>query len=521
MMHDPGERTPLCLAALVAALSAAVSAGCSGASSRDDAARPAPKSGPVVKRVREPAVAGLFYPKDPAALSQMLDRFLAMAHPEPIADLKGLVCPHAGYPFSGPTAAQAYALLAGRGYDTVIVLAPSHYARFRGAAVSVAEVFRTPLGDVPISEKAKALARVSPFVPEAPSPVQRPGWADQSSRSMPAAGQDTPDTWEHADEVQVPFLQRTLKNFQLIPVVLGEVDPEAVARALAGVIDDRTLLVASSDLSHYHPYPEAKELDARCVQAVCELDLDAMRVQEACGKSPILVLMHLARLKGWKARLLDCRNSGDTAGDKDRVVGYAAIAFHKPPTTGYSPAERKQLLELARQTLQEVVTRNALPTVQAEGFPPSLLATKGCFVTLTKHGQLRGCIGHLVPQEPLYKAVMDNARSAALQDFRFPPVKPAELGEIALEISVLTEPQPLVFSSPEDLLSKLQPHRDGVVLLIGDRRATYLPQVWEQLPDKAAFLNSLAQKAGCGPSDWRLPGTKVQIYHVESFHEGT
>jgi len=100
-------------------------------------------------------------------------------------------------------------------------------------------------------------------------------------------------------------------------------------------------------------------------------------------------------------------------------------------------------------------------------------------------------------------------------------VKPAELGEITLEISVLTEPQPLVFSSPEDLLNKLQPHRDGVVLLIGDRRATYLPQVWEQLPDKTAFLNSLAQKAGCGPSDWRLPGTKVQIYHVESFHEGS
>ena len=154
-----------------------------------------------------------------------------------------------------------------------------------------------------------------------------------------------------------------------------------------------------------------------------------------------------------------------------------------------------------------------------DSLPKSFTEQKGCFVTLTKNGQLRGCIGHIVPQEALYRAVMDNAVSAAMRDTRFQPVKSEELPQIEVEISVLTVPEPLKFSSPEDLLAKLQPHKDGVVLKMNGRGATYLPQVWEQIPDKVQFLNSLAQKAGCEPDAWRTTGTQVDIYHVESFKE--
>ena len=174
-------------------------------------------------------------------------------------------------------------------------------------------------GTVSISEKAQQLVRTSPFVLEPRCLVQRPPWWQQSSKPAPAAGEDTPDTWEHSVEVQVPFLQKTLKHFKILPVVFGEVDPEQAAKVLAGVIDDKTIVVASSDLSHYHPYDEAKELDNRCVQAVCNLNIDEMKIQEACGKVPILTLMYLAREKGWKAQLLDYRNSGDTSGDKSTV----------------------------------------------------------------------------------------------------------------------------------------------------------------------------------------------------------
>lgn len=199
--------------------------------------------------------------------------------------------------------------------------------------------------------------------------------------------------------------------------------------------------------------------------------------------------------------------------DPDPIADRGAL----PPT--YSAGERVLLLALARQTVTEVVRHHILPAADVEKFPASFFERKACFVTLTKAGHLRGCIGHITPQEALYLAVMDNAHSAAARDSRFPSVKADEVEAIAIEISVLTEPQWLAFDSPDDLLNKLHPHRDGVVLHIGDHRATYLPQVWEQLPDKTAFLDSLARKAGCGPFDWHRSDTRVQIYQVESFHE--
>ncbi len=472
-------------------------------------------------RVRAPAVAGLFYPAEESVLSKTIDGLLQGAPAHHIPRLKGLVCPHAGYPYSGPTAAIAYKTLAGRDVQTVVILGPSHYALFQGASVANTDAYQTPLGIVPISARARQLARTSPFVLEPQCLVQRPPWWAQSSKPAPAAGEDTPDTWEHSVEVQVPFLQKTLTNFTILPVVFGEVDPEQAARVLAGVIDGKTLVVASSDLSHYYTYDEAKKLDARCVKAICDLNIDEMKTQEACGKLPILTLMHLARQKGWKAQLLDCRNSGDTAGDKRRVVGYSAIAFYEPAPQNFEAKERKFLLDLARRTLSCVATNpdSPGPALNARDLSPKLSETKGCFVTLTEDGALRGCIGHILPQEALCQAVEDNARNAATRDPRFQPVRLDEINKIKIEISVLTEPQPLRFNSPEDLLNQLEPGEDGVVLRIGPRMATFLPQVWEQLPDKVEFLNHLAQKAGCAPDDWRGRNVSVSIYHVEAFEE--
>jgi len=472
--------------------------------------------------VREPAVAGLFYPKNPAELSQMIDRLLAAAPAEPVGDLKAIVCPHAGYEFSGPVAAYAYKNLIGRHYDTVIILGPSHYALFDGASVSAADAWRTPLGLVPVSPKARALAKISPCLSEPCCPVQRPPWWPQASKLAPEPGKDTPDTWEHSIEVEVPFLQKVLTNFSILPVVFGQVDPAQVAKAVATQLDGQTLIVVSSDLSHYYPYDEAKALDSRCVQAMCNLDIGAMESQEACGKLSILTLLYLARQNGWQACLLDYRNSGDTSGDKSHgVVGYSAIAFYAPTQENYAVPERNLLLDLARRTLTCVVTNPGLSgfEVNAKDLPSKLSETRACFVTLTENGELRGCIGHIMPQEPLYQAVVDNARNAALRDPRFLPVQPGETGKIKIEISVLTVPKPLSFTSPEDLLAKLQPGQDGVVLELGDRGATYLPQVWEQLPDKVEFLNHLSEKAGGAPGDWRKPGTEVLIYHVEAFKE--
>ena len=475
------------------------------------------------REIRPPAVAGLFYPEDERALARQVDRLLAAAPTHEATPLRALIAPHAGYEYSGPTAACAYKLLAGRAYRTVIVLAASHYATFEGVSVPATDAYQTPLGTVPVSPLARELARTQPFVLAPRCRVQRPSWAHRGPRPAPLAGEDTPETWEHSVEVQVPFLQRTLTNFALLPVVFGAADPAEVAQRLAPFVDDATLVVASTDLSHFHTYDDARALDQRCVKAICDLDAERMKSQEACGRMPVLALMHLAKLKGWKPELLDCRNSGDTAGDKRRVVGYAAIGFFdpasKPDAPEFPAADRRWLLQLARQTLRSVTRGGGLPDVPADAVPASCQATRGCFVTLTANGQLRGCIGNLAPDESLCAAVMEHARNAALHDARFPPVTADEVEALHIEISVLTEPQPLKFQSPADLLARLQPPRDGVVLKLGSRRATFLPQVWEQLPDKTNFLSHLARKAGGAATDWRGKNVSVDTYRVEAFEE--
>lgn len=478
---------------------------------------------PAGETVRLPAVAGLFYPREAAALAAHVDSYLAAVPPAPpTGELKALICPHAGYPYSGPVAARGFALLRGRHYATVFVLGPAHYAYLRGASVSGDAAFRTPLGDVPVSARARALGALAPFAIDAPGVVQRPAWAAEASRPVPRRGREQADTWEHSVEVELPFLQRTLGSFALVPVVMGDLDPAQAARSLDAVMGEHSLIVVSSDLSHYHSYADARRLDRRCVDAISALDVAAMETQEACGRIPILTLLELAKQHGWQPTLLDLRNSGDTAGDKSRVVGYAAIAFFAPPApagSALTAAERRFLLRLARDAIRAAVTGAAPPATPAAEMTRMLTERTGVFVTLTRRGNLRGCIGNLGAQLPLYRAVISNAQSAALHDPRFSPVSRRELEDLDIEISVLTPPTPLAFTSPDDLLRKLRPHEDGVILTIGAGTATYLPQVWEQLPDKVEFLDSLARKAGGRPDDWRAPGTTVALYHVVSFSE--
>ena len=509
--------------------------GCARHTPESQGAPPQPTAGEPGRsftKVRGPAVAGLFYPKSESDLKKQIDEYLAEAKTVEIKNLRALVCPHAGYEYSGKVAASAYKQLAGRDFKTVILLGPSHYAAFDGAALTDADAYDTPLGQIPISAKAAQLAKLKPFAVNPPSRVKRPDFWRQSPKELPAFGEDQADTWEHSLEVQLPFLQRTLKNFEIVPVVYGDVDPLEAAKGLTKILDDRTLIIASSDLSHYYPYAIAKQLDDACVRTICDLNVKEMDREEACGKVPIITLLEIARQKGWKAKLLDCRNSGDTSGTKNSVVGYAAIAFYEPETKEEAPAEesrapraeftpqqRELLSELARNTITRAANGESLPETDGDAVAENLRAVRACFVTLTKNGELRGCIGSIFPQEPLYQAVASRARAAALEDPRFSPVRSEELKDIQVEISVLTIPRRLDFKSPEDLLRKLRPNIDGVVLVMGRRQSTYLPQVWEQIPDKVEFLNHLAEKAGANASAWREAGTAVLVYQVEAFKE--
>ena len=250
-------------------------------------------------------MAGIFYPGGASALAASVDGLLSQVQTKATRRPRALVCPHAGYRYSGPMAAEAFAQLRDESYDQVFLMGPSHKVAFRGVALSDVDAFETPLGQLPLSPCLRNLGRSMPFV-----------------RS------NAPHEEEHSIEVELPFLQRTLGKFDLSPLVFGEVNEHAVAQELKSWVSPTTLFIVSSDLSHYHDYEEAVPLDRSTIDSILRLDVDAVSQAEACGRSPLATLLHLAKWQDWEPQLLGYQNSGDTAGDKSRVVGYTAIAFY-------------------------------------------------------------------------------------------------------------------------------------------------------------------------------------------------
>lgn len=260
---------------------------------------------------RRPAVAGMFYPSRPERLQAEVNRLLAEAEPADLPAVRALIVPHAGYRYSGPIAASAFRQL-GKLPDgarrKVYLLGPAHYVFVNSIALAPVDCFETPLGDVPQDREAiAALAR-------------------DKRTYQPLLQAHEP---EHCLEVELPFLQTVLGDFDLVAMLCGEPPPAAIASDLAGRLGPDDLVVVSSDLSHFYRYEEAQRLDRSFLAAVLAGDLEAASRGEACGQLPILILMHLAQSKGWQPTLLDYRNSGDTEGDRYRVVGYAAVAYHE------------------------------------------------------------------------------------------------------------------------------------------------------------------------------------------------
>ncbi len=458
------------------------------------------------QKVRQPAVAGTFYPADAKELARMVDQFLARATAPPLTEpLFAIVSPHAGYPFSGPVAAYSYAQLKGRKYERVVVIAPSHYEAFNFASIYDGSAYSTPLGQVAVDQAFVArLTELSPRI-----------------RRSSQGHAPTREGGEHALEVQLPFLQRTLGSFKLVPIVMGEQDYElnrAVGVALAKAIQGTdTLIVASSDLSHYHPYDEAVKLDHKTLKAIEEWDYLSMsrnfglRIWEACGGGPIVAAMIAAeRLGANRARLLKYANSGDTSGDKSRVVGYGALALVKAAPAGaaeqafaLSNAERQELLKLAKLAVETAVRQGKLYEFTPAG-SERLLQERGAFVTLKERGELRGCIGYSAPIKPLALTVRDVATHAAIRDNRFSPVAPAELSLLEYEISVLS-PLRRVLD-----VKQIRVGRDGLVIKKGENEGLLLPQVaTEQRWDRNTFLEQACRKAGLPAKAWLDPDTDI------------
>lgn len=463
--------------------------------------------------IRNPQFSGSFYPSEQKQLKAQVMSFLNQKKVineslPPFA----LIVPHAGYVYSGKTAGFAYSLLKERKIDTVFLIGRSHRANFLGIITDDRDCWRSPLGDVAVDK-----VLVSEI-------VVKPGFrVDYRILDL-----------EHSLEVQIPFLQCAIKgDFKIVPILVGcenQNELDIYADYLAPFVKNRknSIIVISTDLSHYHPDKVARNKDLQLVKILESGDISVFfqKVKEgeieACGASGVyLGLKIISKISSMKIKSIDYSNSGDTTGDKNQVVGYAALAVYPLKTKISDTKEKKMLNKSQRETLLKIARETLLYHLAGKKLPelkikdPVLLEKRGVFVTLKKKDQLRGCIGTILPQRELAFAVREMAIESATGDPRFPSVTADELKEIEIEISVLTVPVK-VSSADEIVLG-----RDGVIVKKGWRQGVFLPQVADETGwTKEQFLSALcSHKAGLEPDAWKKPDTELYIFQAEVFSE--
>lgn len=466
--------------------------------------------------VKDADLAGTWYPSSRIELSAMLQGYLDAANPERVEGRPfAIIVPHAGYQFSGPVAAYGYKLAANPGIKTVILIGFSHRQPFDGISIYDRGAFRTPLGEIAVNTE---LAR------------------DIESRSGRISFRPEPFTDENSLEMQIPFIQTVFKDAKIVPIEFGGMefgDASILADALAGALKDRDdyIIVASTDLSHYHSYDEANSIDKHLLQVLGTMNANALfdeaqlGASELCGVMPVTAAILAAKKMGYDdIKVLKYANSGDTSGRKDNVVGYVSAVIYKNRGKGgeaikeegkdmFDEAQKKQLLRIARKSMTEYL-KNGKRTNLSEK-DPLLNKEMGAFVTLHERGQLRGCIGNMIGRGPLYQTVADMAIEAATGDPRFTPLSPSEIDKVDIEISVLT-PLKRVKSADE-----IRIPGQGVLVRRGFASGVYLPQVATEAGwNKEEFLTSLCgHKAGMDPYAWKDPSTEMYTFEAIVFGE--
>ena len=477
------------------------------------------------KVIRKSVIAGSWYPGRPAELREQIDTFLKQAEVEETASRPlALISPHAGYRYSGACAAFGYKALSGRKIDRVIVLAPSHRHPLRGGSIATVTHYETPLGLVPLDRKVCDDLLKSPAI-----------------NSVALAHSD-----EHSLEIQLPFLQVAIGEFALVPIVIGDVDEEIrkeIAARIAKHVDERTVIIASSDFTHHgpnHRYTPFKddvqanihELDGGAIDHIIALDatglMDYRRRKGAtiCGCNPISVLLEALPATA-KGKLLKYYTSYDIVkDDPSSSVSYASILFTDGATGGRGTTtmnDQEPISEKGKKTLLDVARKSVEAAIRGEKAPhfdvdePELQRPGGAFVTLKNGDELRGCIGRFVSDEPIHELIAEMAVAAATQDYRFAanPITAKELPELTIDISALSPMQRI--ENPLDI--ELGVH--GIYIRRGNRSGTYLPQVaTEHKMSKIEFLSSCcAHKAGLPPDAWKDKGTEVYVYTAQVFEE--
>lgn len=448
--------------------------------------------------VQAAGVAGQFYPADPAQLAANVDASLAKAVPSSAVP-KAVIAPHAGHIYSGDVAGTAYSLLAKRKGEIkrVVLLGPNHRMPVRGIALSPADAWETPLGALRVDAAAR----------------------DALAKREGAAIAPEPFAGEHSLEVHLPFIQRALGEVEILPVLVGQAPADRVSEVLGRLWGGpETAIVVSSDLSHFHDYDTATAKDDETVRGIEMLQHAVCSGDRACGAFSIAGLLDQARRRDLRVTALDVRNSGDTRGMRDRVVGYGSFAFEYAHTARLGERTREVLMDLAKKIVkQSVLSGGKQPQIKVNGqLSRALQAQRACFVTLKIGDQLRGCRGSIIASRSLIADVADHAWRSAFDDPRFPPLSAEEAEKLNFHVSILSNPRKIQCASEDELVRSLRPDIDGVILRDGAKRGLLLPSVWEQVHDPKIFVKHLKLKAGL-PADHWSPSTEAFRFTTESF----
>ena len=436
---------------------------------------------------KPPIFAGSFYPEKSDELTNLLNSY--MQEQEPVYKSRAIIVPHAGVYYSGHAAMVGFQHLELN--ENIFIIAPSHHDNFNNIALPEYTYFDTPLGSLEVNNRLIKDIR----------------------EKFPAILANEVFDREHSIEVQLPFIQHVFcpktqsaidfvkglkkigRRIKIVPILVGNCDYRLISDLISTYWENSSFVI-SSDLSHYYSQPECRQIDTYTATIIETGKLEAFQPQQACGLIGIKGLVDFANHNDCSLIRAMMYNSGDISRETSKVVGYGSWFLYTDSKNDF--IERfysKYVLDIAKKSIVSAISGE-------EFIPrdiPSVLTQYGAsFVTLKRNGQLRGCIGSVYPTKPLILDLIDNARNAAFQDPRFEPLSPEELANLDVTVSILSSIERINFKDERDLLSKIYPH--GVIISDRDRRAVYLPVVWEQLPERDVFLNSLKEKAGFPPN---------------------
>ncbi len=427
-----------------------------------------------IEKVKEPSVAGAFYSADKTALTNQINEFKKNSRNMYKTPTRAVIVPHAGLIYSGRLAYEGICQL-DKNIKNIFIFAPAHRVGFEGLALTSYDAWKTPLGEIKINRTI----------------------TNELKDKFGCKVHDDALAPEHAIEVEIPFIQTEFSDVKIIPVLMGKVSPEKVQKIIAHYYPNpENGFVISSDLSHYLPDETAKRVDNYTAFHIETCDPSNFTHELACGATGILGLMQFAADKDYSLIRIDMSNSGSATFDRERVVGYGTWFLYEGETNKFIKENYSEIvLDLCKKAIKDKrfdASDIAYPQVFSE--------MGASFVTLEKNGRLRGCIGSVVAHRPLIQDIITNAKNSAYGDPRFNPVEKSEIKDLKIAVSILSAPKQMKFKDEEDLLNQIRKDVDGIIIKDGNYQAVYLPSVWEQLPDKREFLNTLKVKAGMSPN---------------------